>query len=46
MNSALGGNKDVEMAGSALFAPLWVQKSEKIRMDLSILKERLSKLKE
>jgi syntaxin 16 len=46
MNSALGGNQDVEMAGSALFAPLWVQKSEKIRMDLSILKERLSKLKE
>lgn len=47
INSALGGGgKDVEMAGSALFAPVWVQKSEKIRVELGVLKDRLSKLKE
>ena len=45
INSALG-SKDVEMAGSALFAPVWIQKSEKIRVDLSVLKDRLNKLKE
>ena len=47
INSAMGGGgKDVEMAGSALFAPVWVQKSERIRVDLSLLKDRLNKLKE
>ncbi len=46
VNSVLGGNKDVEMAGSALFQPVWVQKSEKIRVDLTLLKDRLNKLKE
>ena len=47
LNSAMGGvSKDVEMAGSSLFAPQWVQKSERIRVDLSLLKDRLNKLKE
>jgi len=45
LNSALG-SKDVELAGTGLFAPAWVQKSEKIRMDLTVLKDRLNKLKE
>lgn len=45
LNSAMG-SKDVELAGTGLFAPVWVQKSEKIRMDLTLLKERLNKLKE
>lgn len=34
------------MPGSTLFAPVWVQKSEQIRVELSILKDRLGKLKE
>ena len=40
------GSKDVELAGTGLFAPAWVQKSEKIRMDLTMLKDRLNKLKD
>ena len=44
LNSAMG--KDIEMPGSALFAPVWVQKSEQIRVELSMLKDRLGKLKE
>lgn len=32
--------------GSSLMAPEWVQKSERIRVELSLLKDRLNKLKE
>ncbi len=48
INSALGGStKDVELTGgSSLLAPAWVQKSERIRVELSLLKDRLNKLKE
>lgn len=46
INSALMGSTDVEMTGASLLAPAWVQKSEKIRVDLSLLKDRLHKLKE
>jgi hypothetical protein len=44
-SSAAAG--DVELAAPAsAFSPSWVHKAEKIRSEMGILKERLSKLKE
>ncbi|KAG1660709.1 hypothetical protein FOA52_014329 [Chlamydomonas sp. UWO 241] len=47
LNSTLGGSSsDVETQGTSILSPLWVQKSERVRLDLRILKDRLTKLKE
>lgn len=49
LNSALGGSGhdgDIELASASIMAPVWMQKSEKIRGHLSILREHLTKLKE
>uniref|UniRef100_A0A7R9VXU5 t-SNARE coiled-coil homology domain-containing protein n=1 Tax=Chlamydomonas euryale TaxID=1486919 RepID=A0A7R9VXU5_9CHLO len=47
LNSALGGSStDVEMTGVSILSPAWVQSSEKIRLDLRVLKDQLMRLKE
>ncbi|GFR46920.1 hypothetical protein Agub_g8567 [Astrephomene gubernaculifera] len=49
ISAALGNSSDVEAAGSASsssIAPVWVQQSERIRIEMNLVKERLSKLKE
>jgi syntaxin 16 len=49
LGAALDGASDLEHGTasiSATFAPAWVQKSEKIKGDMGILRERLNKLKE
>ncbi|KAG2500822.1 hypothetical protein HYH03_001584 [Edaphochlamys debaryana] len=50
MSAALGNSSDVEAANqastSASLAPVWVLQSERIRVEMNLVKERLSKLKE
>eukprot|EP00877_Chromochloris_zofingiensis_P010271 jgi/Chrzof1/5498/Cz16g05150.t1 len=50
LGAALGGDSsDIEMGSTgiaAAFAPSWVQRSEKIKAEMGILKERINKLKE
>ncbi|GIL47780.1 hypothetical protein Vafri_3964 [Volvox africanus] len=49
MSAALGNSSDVEAPGpstSSSVSPIWVQQSERVRQELKILKERISKLKE
>ena len=50
LGAALGADtSDIEMANTgiaAAFAPSWVQRSEKIKMAMALLKERITKLKE
>jgi syntaxin 16 len=51
LGAALGSSDDrgdVELGSgiAATFAPSWVSKSEKIKGEMGILKERMSKLKE
>ncbi len=49
LGAALDGASDLELGSpgiSTTFAPSWVHKSEKIKAEMTILKERLSRLKE
>ncbi len=49
MKAALGSSSDVEAATastSSSLAPVWVQQSERIRVEMNLVKERLNKLKE
>ncbi|KXZ55932.1 SYP4 protein [Gonium pectorale] len=49
MSKALGTSSDVEAAGGAstsAVVPVWVQQSERVRVEMNLVKERLSKLKE
>jgi hypothetical protein len=42
-----GGDLEAGSPGvSAAYAPGWVQKSEKIKADMGLLRERINKLKE
>jgi len=44
LNKALGGSKDIEMAGPSIYSPPWMIKSERIRADMRLLKDKLAKL--
>lgn len=52
VGAALDGNstgtsgQDIEIASTSAFAPTWLHKSEKVRTEMSILKDRMAKLKE
>lgn len=48
MSAALGSSSDVEAAGAASssVSPVWVLQSERIRVEMNLVKERLVKLKE
>ncbi|GLC43807.1 hypothetical protein PLESTB_000910000 [Pleodorina starrii] len=50
ISAALGNSSDVEAASgpssSSSVAPIWVQQSERVRVELNLLKERIAKLKE
>lgn len=49
LGAALGGGADIEMASGSIgtsFVPNWLARSEKIKADMSLLKGRISKLKE
>jgi hypothetical protein len=49
LGAALDGSSDLELGSpgiSASFIPSWVHKSEKLKAEMTILRERLNKLKE
>lgn len=49
LGAAIDGSSDIELGSegiAAAFVPSWVQKSEKIKAEMSVLKDRMNKLKE
>lgn len=46
LGTALGSSSDVEVASTSGFSPSWLGKSEKIRAEMSTLREKMKKLKE
>ena len=47
LSAALGpGSSDVESAASTGPVPAWVQKAERVRVEMTVVKDRLVKLKE
>lgn len=50
LGAALGGSEgDIELGSAKIgtgYAPRWVQMSEKIKLEMTVLKERITKLKE